>query len=393
MSCPILSVELPPMLEYLGQQCFSGSRIQEVQIPDSVCFLDNAFSRCRELRYVYIGAPSGTYTYGSGLFSNCSKLECIDVSPDNIALKSIDGVLFSKDGNTLVQYPAGKSEQTYSIPESVTFLMRFSFWGAEGLATVIFPESLESIDDAVFDSNIENYVFRGNMPLFGDSDSLHIWNNPTAYYPRGNKTWGDFENLGFINDDGLYKVTWVPYGWENSSEGWRYVEYNGTMKKNAWLLTGGRWYHFDAQGLMQTGWQKINEKWYYFSASGAMQTGWQKVNGKWYYLNSSGAMQTGWQKVNGKWYYLNSSGAMQTGWQKINEKWYYFKNSGAMAANEWCGGWWLNANGSWTYPYKASWKTNAKGKWFGDTSGWYAKDCTLMINDVSYTFDANGYMQ
>ena len=64
-----------------------------------------------------------------------------------------------------------------------------------------------------------------------------------------------------------------------------------------------------------------------------------------------------------------------------------------MAANEWCNGWWLNANGSWTYPYKATWRKNAKGWWFGDESGWYAKNCTITIDSKSYTFDANGYMQ
>lgn len=162
------------------------------------------------------------------------------------------------------------------------------------------------------------------------------------------------------------------------------------------VLTGkikveGVWYFFNDKGEMQTGWQFTDGKWYYYNASGAMTTGWQKVSGKWYYFDESGVMQTGWLKDGGKWYYLNSSGVMVTGWQTIENKTYYFKPSGVMAANEWCKGWWLNKDGSWTWKYKGSWKHNSKGWWFGDTSGWYAKNQTVKIDDVQYTFDKAGY--
>ena len=35
---------------------------------------------------------------------------------------------------------------------------------------------------------------------------------------------------------------------------------------------------------------------------------------------------------------------------------------------------------------------NAYGWWFGDDSGWYAKSCTIRIDDVMYTFNAKGYL-
>ena len=82
---------------------------------------------------------------------------------------------------------------------------------------------------------------------------------------------------------------------------------------------------------------------------------------------------------------------MVTGWYKDGSIWYYLKSSGAMAASEWCGGYWLNANGSWTYKPVGSWKKNGYGWWFGDTSGWYAKNSTIKIDDVWYKFNAAGY--
>ena len=179
-------------------------------------------------------------------------------------------------------------------------------------------------------------------------------------------------------------------GWQKISSKWYYLDASGVMK-TGWQKISGKWYYLNSGGVMQTGWQKISSKWFYFNSNGVMQTGWQKIDSKWYYLDASGAMQTGWQKISGKWYYFNSSGAMQTGWQEIGGKTYYLKPSGVMAANEWCKGWWLNQNGTWTYQYKASWKKDSKGWYYQDTSGWYAKNTIQTIDDKSYTFDSKGY--
>ena len=180
-------------------------------------------------------------------------------------------------------------------------------------------------------------------------------------------------------------------GWVKEEGFWYYYNEDGTLA-TGWKKIKSVWYYFAADGEMQTGWQKINNKWYYFASSGAMQTGWQMINNKWYYFASSGEMQTGWKQINNKWYYFASGGSMITGWKQIDGVWYYFKSSGVMAAKEWCEGYYLNANGSWTYPYKASWKKNGKGWWFGDTSGWYAKSCTITIDSKFYTFNAAGYL-
>ena len=102
-------------------------------------------------------------------------------------------------------------------------------------------------------------------------------------------------------------------------------------------------------------------------------------------------MVTGWQKIGEVWYYFESSGAMVTGWKEISGVYYFFKSNGAMASNEYCGGYWLDASGAWTYKHKASWKHDAKGWWYGDDSGWYAKNRTLKIYGKDYNFNASGY--
>lgn len=155
----------------------------------------------------------------------------------------------------------------------------------------------------------------------------------------------------------------------------------------------GKWTYVKEDGTLATGWTKVGKKWYHMDPDGNMQTGWQKIGTNWYYFNNSGVMQTGWLKLSNKWYYFNTSGMMQTGWQKISGKQYFFKTSGVMAANEWVKGYyWINKDGTWTYKYKASWKKSGKKWWFGDTSGWYARNTTITIDGKKYTFDKSGWM-
>ena len=141
--------------------------------------------------------------------------------------------------------------------------------------------------------------------------------------------------------------------WKHNKNGYWYEYSDGTYPKNQWLQIGKKWYHFDAKGFMQTGWQKIGGKWYYFGPK---------------------------------------TGAMQTGWKTIGGKTYYLKADGSMAANEYCQGYWLNKDGTWTVKAKADWKKNSVGWWYEDTKGWCPKSQWLKIDGKDYYFLASGYM-
>ncbi len=212
----------------------------------------------------------------------------------------------------------------------------------------------------------------------------------------------------YLGTDGI-----VQTGWQKISGKWYYFDAAGAMA-TGWQKVGSDWYCFDTDGVMLTGWQKVDGKWYYlgtdgilcigwkeiggkwyhFDAAGAMHTGWQKISSDWYYFETDGVMHTGWLEENGDWFYFESKGQLVTGWKTISSKTYYFKADGKMAKSEWWEGYWLNADGTWTYKYKAAWKQASNGKWwYGDESGWYAKSQTLKIDGKSYTFDANGYLK
>ena len=124
--------------------------------------------------------------------------------------------------------------------------------------------------------------------------------------------------------------------------------------------------------------------------------GWYKEGHKWYYIDGAGDQyKNQWLKYKNKWYYLGADGAMVLGWQTIKKKDYYFydgENDGHMASAEWIEGKWLEKTGEQTYPYRGEWKKDAKGKYFQDESGWYAKNCTQKIDKKTYTFNKKGYL-
>lgn len=117
-------------------------------------------------------------------------------------------------------------------------------------------------------------------------------------------------------------VTSYAAGWEKNGGTWVYEKEDQTILKAQWFQDrDGNWYHFDADGTMQTGWfRDLDGRYYYLNTAadgieGAMRTGWfRDANGSWYYLNpisdgTKGSMQTGWITVDGKRWYLNGSGA------------------------------------------------------------------------------------
>ena len=117
--------------------------------------------------------------------------------------------------------------------------------------------------------------------------------------------------------------------------------------KDQWVQEEAGWKYY-ASNKAVSGWKQVDGKWFFFNAEGVMQKWWVKDGNTWYYLNGSGAMETGWLQDGGKWYFLEASGAMKASqWFTVGGKWYYVDGSGALAVNTTVGGYTVNGNGEW----------------------------------------------
>lgn len=254
-SCSNLaSITLPDNVTTINSYAFySCSSLSDIEFPNSLVYLyDNAFTGCDGLTSVTI--PKNVYAksgmvYCSKPFSNCKNLAEIIVDPENPYLESIDNVLYTKDHKAIMQYPAGKRDTEFVIPEGVTYLAA-TFIGCEHLTSVKIPESVTFFNGPVFRgctglTEIEipqNASFAGSHFIWGctnltqvishimEPEDIDIQTFPiadgvyptTLYVPAGTKSlyeqcegWSEFQNivemvdivLGDANGDGTANVT------------------------------------------------------------------------------------------------------------------------------------------------------------------------------------------
>ncbi|MGI5960140.1 MAG: hypothetical protein ACOX60_12105, partial [Massiliimalia sp.] len=97
----------------------------------------------------------------------------------------------------------------------------------------------------------------------------------------------------------------------------------------------GKTYTFAANGVLVNegqGWIKEGENWYWVQENGSRFTG-AKADSVTFTANS-------WNKINGKYYIFDENGVMQTGWVKAlnskgEAKWYYCTANGDCVLNNW----------------------------------------------------------
>ena len=74
--------------------------------------------------------------------------------------------------------------------------------------------------------------------------------------------------------------------WVQEGTGWRFFRADGSQQHNDWLFINGKWYYFEADGTMKTGWVLWKELWYYLGPDGDMWVNCQTPDG--YTVNQDG---------------------------------------------------------------------------------------------------------
>ena len=142
------SVTIPNSVTSIGNEAFYGCRgLTSVTIPNSVTSIGySAFSWCSSLTSVTI--PNSVTSIRNSAFSACSGLTSINVASGNTHYSLIDGVLYNYVQDTLIQCPGAKTSVT--IPNSVTSIRNWAFYGCRGLTSVTIPNSVTSIGERAF---------------------------------------------------------------------------------------------------------------------------------------------------------------------------------------------------------------------------------------------------
>ncbi len=185
-----LSYQVPDGVEYIDGSSFSHStNLEEIIFPESLKEIGtSAFFGCYNLKKANI--PAGVEVCNPAAFSACFALTEITVDDRNERLTDIDGNLFSKDKSVMIQYAAGKTQDTYEIPSTVTRINDAALINCRNLKTVIIPTSVTFIGQSAFAgcNALKNIYYKGSetqwRQIFILTENSGL-TNATIYFDSG----------------------------------------------------------------------------------------------------------------------------------------------------------------------------------------------------------------
>ena len=187
MGSPVTSVDFSQAtnLTQIQAKAFYGLDIADVVLPESLTTLgSDAFSCNDAVQSVEIPSKVTSYSHS---FSRCSSLTEITVDTSNRSFASNAGVLMNDDGDTIYQYPAGKTG-SYTIPADVDTIASYAFSGSQ-ITRMEITSSVSTIGAGAFSycDSLSQFTVSSDNRSFAVSSGVLLSANSTQLvaYPAG----------------------------------------------------------------------------------------------------------------------------------------------------------------------------------------------------------------
>lgn len=179
-----------PVME--GNMFVWCENLKSVTLPSTLTKISYyAFVNCSKLQDIRI--PASVSYIGIAAFGRCDKLTAIQIDEENPYYISEDGVLLRRDKSTLVQYPSGKKDKSYQVPDGVYSIASQAFYGHPHIQKVLLPESLYAISGEAFSScfHLEEINLPSALQKIGDEAFYYCTNLKELHIPASVTSLGD----------------------------------------------------------------------------------------------------------------------------------------------------------------------------------------------------------
>lgn len=218
---------------------FYLSAITSIEIPNTVTSIgEMAFLGCTSLKSVKLS--TGVAKIDKNAFGSCSALQEIQVAKNNPNFSSLNGVLYSKKQDTLIIYPAAKTDAAYIIPSGVTSVAMYAFSENPYLETLTIPNSLIKVGDSAF------YNCK-NLRAVSYNGTEEEWNQITIGLLNEKLTGATIQYqeriIGDVNADGAFTISdvvllqkWLLSVPDTQLADWKAADFNGDQTLNVFDL-------------------------------------------------------------------------------------------------------------------------------------------------------------
>ncbi len=111
---------------------------------------DNAIGVSR-LAIDIVDIPKSVVYISPSAFSGCTTTTIYTVAQNNPVYKSEDGVIYSKDGKSLLHYPSGRLEKSITVSDGIETIGGYAFANNEDVVSIKLPSSVKEIKEHAFD--------------------------------------------------------------------------------------------------------------------------------------------------------------------------------------------------------------------------------------------------
>ena len=113
----LTSIAIPGSVKSIGDYALEYCEsLESITIPEGVQSIGRcSFRGCSALTAMWF--PQSLSSIGESPFIDCVSLENFHVNASNPVYSSLDGVLFNRQEHCLLNYPIGKKEDAYLVPE------------------------------------------------------------------------------------------------------------------------------------------------------------------------------------------------------------------------------------------------------------------------------------